>query len=295
MTDGISVKSVGVLGATSFVGHSILPLLANSDFHVTAFTRQAVRQEAEPASWITLPALDQIHLIAHDRPITHWICVAPVWVLADYLPWMTSMGAKRVVALSSTSRFTKTDSSDATEQQLALRLAESEAHFIEWAQAHEVEWVLLRPTLIYGLGRDKNISEIARFIRRFSFFPLLGKAEGLRQPVHVDDLAQACFAALNGPAANRAYNLSGGETLTYREMVMRIFKSLALAPRLLSVPLPVFRMAVVVLRLLPRYRKLTSAMAERMNRNMVFEHGEAQKDLGFSPRRFELPASDLPQ
>ena len=139
------------------------------------------------------------------------------------------------------------------------------------------------------------MSEIARFIRRFSFFPVLGKAEGLRQPVHVDDLAQACFAALNGPVANRAYNLSGGETLTYREMVKRIFKSLALTPRLLSVPLPMFRIAVVVLRLLPRYRKLTSAMAERMNRNMVFEHGEAQKDLDFSPRRFELPASDLPQ
>ncbi len=59
-----------------------------------------------------------------------------------------------------------------------------------------VEWVILRPTLIYGHGRDKNITEIARFIRRFGFFPLLGKANGLRQPIHVEDVAEACFAAL---------------------------------------------------------------------------------------------------
>ena len=91
-------------------------------------------------------------------------------------------GACRVVALSSTSRFTKDDSSDPEEQAIALRLADAEARVQAWAASHGVEWVILRPTLIYGLGRDKNIAEIARFIRRFGFFPLFGKAKGLRQP-----------------------------------------------------------------------------------------------------------------
>ena len=205
------------------------------------------------------------------------------------------MGARRIVALSSTSRFTKTDSSDVAEQALAKRIVDSEQQFITWAEAHGIEWIILRPTLIYGLGQDKNICEIARFIRRFSFFPLLfGKADGLRQPVHVQDVAQACVAGLSGPILNRAYNLSGGETLTYREMVTHVFKALGRRPRLLSVPLSAFRVAVALLCYLPRYRNWSSAMAERMNQDMIFDHAEAEKDLGFSPRNFALLPADLP-
>ena len=204
-------------------------------------------------------------------------------------------GARRVVALSSTSRFTKDDSSDPEERAIALRLADAEARVQAWAASHGVEWIILRPTLIYGLGRDKNIAEIARFVRRFGFFPLFGRAKGLRQPVHADDVAKACLAALRAPCvANQAYNISGNETLTYREMVSRIFAALGRRPRLLTVPLSVFRVAIGCLRWLPRYRHWTTAMAERMDRDLIFEHVDAKQDLGFSPRSFSIDSKDLP-
>ena len=89
----------------------------------------------------------------------------------------------------------------------------------------------MRPTLIYGLGKVKNVREIAALIKRFGFFPIVGAGNGKRQPVHAEDLARACVSALlTETAANRAYNISGGEVLTYREMVNRIFASLADAP-----------------------------------------------------------------
>jgi nucleoside-diphosphate-sugar epimerase len=157
-----------------------------------------------------------------------------------------------------------------------------------------VEWVILRPTLIYGRGRDKNVCEIARFIRRFGFFPLFGPAQGLRQPVHAEDLAAACLAAADAPAAaNRAYNLSGGETLRYRDMVGRIFVALNRRPRLLPVPLGAFRTMLAAMRLLPRYRHWSAAMAERMNRDLVFDHAEAVRDLRFAPRPFHPSAADI--
>ena len=107
-------------------------------------------------------------------------------------------------------------------------------------------------------------------------------------------MAQACLAALRTPTSNRAYELSGGETLAYREMVARVFKALGLPAHLLSVPLPAFRVAVSLLHYLPRYRNWLTAMAERMNQDLVFDHTEAEKDLGFKPRRFELSPADLP-
>jgi len=157
-----------------------------------------------------------------------------------------------------------------------------------------IEWVILRPTLIYGFGHDKNIAEIARVISKFGFFPLFGKAAGLRQPVHAEDVANACIAALEGSSVvNHAYNISGGETLSYREMIVRVFVAMGRPVRMLPVPLWVFRGVVALLRLLPRYRLWSVAMVERMNHDLVFEHSDARRDFNFKPRDFLLTAKDV--
>jgi nucleoside-diphosphate-sugar epimerase len=65
---------------------------------------------------------------------------------------------------------------------------------------------------------------LSRLIRRFGFKPLVGGGPGLRQPVHVEDLAIGAIAAASSPASvNKIYSVPGGETLTYRELVGRIF------------------------------------------------------------------------
>lgn len=282
---------MGLLGATSLVGECLLALLAEGGWQVFAFSRKKIERRMIHVTWrqLGLPAQN-----AQTGVIADWICVAPVWVLPDYFPMLENYGVRRVVALSSTSRFTKEYSSDTDEKKTALRLADGEESLRKWAAGKGVEWIVLRPTLIYGRGRDKNITEMARFIRRFRFFPLFGPARGLRQPVHAEDVAAACVAALAAPvAANHAYNLSGGEVLAYREMVTRVFTALQRRPLLVSIPLGVFRVAVSCLRLFPRYRHWSTAMAERMNRDLVFDHEDAGRDLGFSPRPFRLGPEDL--
>ena len=327
---------VGVLGATSLVGSALLPLLCTLGAQITAFSRRAgsVRIASNPAHvaviWRQLAVDGCAETVAEigtesgtetgiqggiqsdvqsgtDGPgplqtglapaaIENWVCLAPIWVLPDCFDLLRAHGALRVVVLSSTSVFAKRDSTDPQEQATAERLAQAEQRVRDWARACSVHWVILRPTLIYGGGQDKNISEIARFIRRFGFFPVFGSARGQRQPIHAADVAATCVAALQRrEAANRAYNISGGETLVYTAMVTRVFDALARRPRLLRVPLWSFRLAVAVLRRLPRYRLWSAAMAERMGRDLVFDHTEAARDLGFKPQRFILAADDLPR
>lgn len=290
-------RCVGVLGASSLVGECLLPLLADVGWQVVAYSRREGRASSHRATWRRLDAalspVDSLSGEAGEIPC--WICVAPIWVLPEYFSLIEAAGARRVVVLSSTSRFTKVGSGDTAENAIAARLIDAEARVQVWAANRGIEWVILRPTLIYGHGRDKNITELARWIRRFGFFPLLGKALGLRQPVHADDVAAACGAALLSSAAgNSAYNLSGGETLTYREMVERIFAAMNRRARFVTIPLGVFRFAITCLRWLPRYRKWTTAMAERMNQDMVFDYADAARDLNFSPRPFQPLYEDLP-
>lgn len=279
------------------MGKCLLPLLSENGWQVTAFSQRAVELKKDGVTWWQLPlAKHSAHTLKEGENMTpYWICVAPIWVLPEHFNLLEAHGAQHVVVLSSTSRFTKSGSSDPEERTIATKLANAEMRVQEWAENRGMEWVILRPTLIYGLGRDKNITEIARFIRRFGFFPLFGKANGLRQPIHVQDVANACIAALKSPsAANKAYNLTGGEILTYREMVMRVFIAFGYRPRVLTVPLWIFSLAVNILRYLLRYRSWTTIMAKRMNQDMVFDHTDATRDFGFNPKQFLLNSDDIP-
>ena len=283
---------IGVLGATSLVGNYLLELLSQSGLDITAFTRRC--NDDCPAikgvDWMQLDLNTNKpkHNFISNKPIDFWISVAPIWILPNLFGLFETYGIKRIVALSSTSLFVKSDSSDPFEKNVAIKLSEGEQQLKTWANNNGIEWIILRPTLIYGAGRDKNVTEIANFIRRFGFFPLFGAARGLRQPVHANDIAAACLAALqNLSVVNHAYNLSGGETLTYRDMITRIFAAMGRRPQLVHVPLWFFRFGIAILHCLPRYRHWTTAMAERMNQDLCFDHSEASRDIGYLPKNFE--------
>lgn len=293
----VGEKRVGLLGATSLVGQCLLPLLKENGWQIRAFSRRQIKNCDRDVQWIQLPNSPDYQNLSTDdiERIDFWICSAPPWVLPDYFPMIEKYGVRRIIAFSSTSRFTKSNSSDKNEMVVARQLSESEDRLRNWAQAKGVDWVILRPTLIYGLGQDKNLSEIARLIRRFGFFPVVGQAKGLRQPVHAEDVAMACVLALEKTEViNHAYNLSGGETLAYREMINWVFAALGRRPILIPAPLWLFRLVAVLIRCFPRYRNWTIQMAERMNINLVFDDNEAARDFNYSPGPFRLTSRDLP-
>ena len=282
--------NVGLIGATSLVGECLIQQLKQNNCHVAAFSRRVIKQDDNQVTWHQLVNTKNVT----PKTILSWICVAPIWTLPDHFNLLLAHGAQRIIVLSSTSRFTKHNSSDPAEQLTAQRLQEYEARLRKWAIANGIDWVILRPTLIYGLGRDKNITEIARFIQRFGFFPLFGPAKGLRQPIHAEDVAIACFNVLfSSDIANQAYNLSGGETLSYRDMVNQVFAAYHRTPRLITIPRWVFKIAINCICRLPRYRHWTIAMAERMNTDLTFDSSDAIQDFNFSPRLFKLEPKDL--
>lgn len=292
---------VGVIGATSIVGKYLLPLLVDEGWDIVAFSRriQNVKESAknQRITWqllATSKLSDCSSIQQSEKPVNFWISLAPVAVLPEYFAMLLAHDARHVVAISSTSRFTKSESSDEQEKKIAKNLTEGEEYLITWAEKEKATFTILRPTLVYDPGYDKNISAIVSFIRRFSFFPVLGTACGLRQPIHARDVASCCVAALTSKAAiNKCYNISGKEIISYREMINRIFAALHKKPRIITFPLWLFRLALLFLRVLPPFRKWSVAMAQRMNQDLVFSHINASRDLGFEPRPFILTDIDL--
>ena len=199
------------------------------------------------------------------------IATLPIWLLAPHLPALARTGVDRLVTFSSTSVETRRESGGARTQRIVAALADGETAVIEAAITSGIGATILRPTLIYGSGEDANVSAAARFIERFGFFPLAWNAQGLRQPVHADDLAAAALAALERPASiGKTYALPGGETLPYRAMIERVFEALGRKPHFIRIP----GLAAI------------SDLAKRMARDQAFDIGPAARDLDYAPRRF---------
>jgi nucleoside-diphosphate-sugar epimerase len=292
MSELSSPPRIIVTGATSIIGQFLLPKLANSGCEVHAISRND-----------RSPVTTEKNIFWHSSDISHaeqfpclsadaLVHLAPLWLLPPLLPVLDSLQTKRVIGFGSTSVFSKVGSVNPDERRLSAHLAEAEEAISKLCATLGINWTVFRPTLVYDCVQDKNITRIARFIRRFGFFPLLGEGRGLRQPVHADDLANACILALWRPDTfNRAYNLSGGETLSYLHMVARIFNTLGKPARFLAVPEWGFHAAIQLVRLLPGRRGLNLEMATRMNVDLCFNHSEATRDFDFSPRLF-LPEWD---
>ncbi len=279
--EGSSPARVLVLGATSLIGRFALPRLVAAGVSVGAVSRQPGGDGAGLV-WV------QADIQAPDLvlpPAEAALSLSPIWLLPTALPALKRAGVTRLVAFSSTSRFTKAQSPEPEEREVARRLAEGEAALAAFCEAEGIGWTVLRPTLIYAEGHDANVSRMARLIARFGVFPLAGEGGGLRQPVHADDLATAAIEALRRPESlNRSYDLPGGETLTYRAMVVRIFHGLGRRPRILTVPPRLWRLGLELAgSFLPG---VNPAMGARMDTDLAFDSAPALRDLGWRPRPF---------
>lgn len=279
---------VVVTGASSQVGKFLLPLLSKAGHEVIAVSRDPGKTgfpSIVGVKWSKADITKDSAAIPADRPFA-LIHTAPIWVAPRFAE---GLKADRVIAFSSTSVLTKAGSSSQKEREASARLRTSEAELAEICVKTGAPLTILRPTMIYGAGMDMNVTSIARFVKTVRFFPVIGDGRGLRQPVHAEDLAQACVSALGNPATfGKTYNLGGGETLTYREMVERIFRGFGIAPRVIKIPAPFFRAALRIASVLPRFSHLTPEMADRMNENLRFDYSGAARDFGYAPRAFSF-------
>ena len=270
-----------VIGGTGVVGGYIVEHLLRAGQRPFVLSRS--QRTAPEVDWFhgDLEQPDSLRFPA----FTTLFCSADAVLLANALPRLFNPSLKRIVVFSSTSVLTKQDTEVEAEREMIRRLADAERRIATACEQQNIGWTILRPTLIYAEGRDTNITPLSRLIRRFGFMPLVGGAPGLRQPVHAEDLAIGAIAAASSPAAiNKFYSLPGAETLSYREMIGRIFDGLEMPRRTVSVPPLLWRAGFALAKSL--YPGANVAMGIRMMKDMTFDSTPAVRDFGWNPRAF---------
>lgn len=273
-----------ILGASSQIGRLVGARIAASGGSAIAIRH--IKPVDEEGGAISVVDADFDHglpsLPLRPRQV---ISATELFRLPDLIGPLADVGMERLVCFSSTSIYSKIDSPNDYERERIRSVAAAEGAVIQACEKLGIGWTILRPTMIYGGGANRNVTRAARTILRFGCYPISPPADGLRAPIHADDLAAVSLRAVEADQArNTAFDLAGGETLTYREMIGRIFDALGKPRRFL--PLPLLPLAADVLGGLTRRPEINAEVARRMNRDLVCDDGEARKHLDWNPHSF---------
>ena len=271
-----------VTGATGFTGSHVVPALLKNGLDVRCFLRKSSDTGHLPVSDIDLAvgdlddkpslqrALEGVDILVNVASIGFGH--APAIVKAA-----EAAGLKRAVFISTTAIFTQLDADSKS-----VRLAAEET-----ITNSSLDYTIIRPTMIYGSSRDRNICRLIRYVKRYPAIPVFGDGTFLQQPIYVADLADAIVKVLPAKAAfGRAYNVAGAQPLTFNALIDTV--AALMGKKIGKIHLPAGPI-VKILRFFERQAirfPISSEQVLRLNENKAFDYTAAVQDFGFTSRLF---------
>jgi Predicted nucleoside-diphosphate-sugar epimerases len=274
---------VFVTGGTGFTGSYVVPLLLKNGYEVRCLHRPGSDRSVLPyreIEWVIGDISDSEAFAASMRGTDALVNIASLgFGHADSIV-RAAQGAEiqRAVFVSTTAIFTQLN---APSKQ--VRLAAEYA-----IEAGGLNYTLLRPTMIYGSPRDRNMWRLIRFMRYSPVVPVFGDGNSLQQPIYAGDVAQAIVSCLcNEQTVGKSYNIAGKSPLTYNQVIDTIARQLQ--KRVWKVHIP----SAPVVKLLKFFERLhlpfpiKAEQVLRLNENKEFSYEEARRDFEFAPLSFE--------
>jgi len=271
-----------ITGATGFTGSRVVPLLLKSGYEARCLYRASSDRSLLTDSnieWALGDVSDSQTLSASMQGTDALVNIASLgFGYADsIISAAQNAGIKRAVFISTTAIFTQLNAGS-KKVRVAAELA---------IETSGLKHTILRPTMIYGSPRDRNMWRLIRFMRYSPIVPIFGDGKYLQQPIHVDDVAAAILGCLKADVTiSKSYNIAGKHALTYNEVVDTIARGMNKRAWKIHIP---SKPVVSLLRFFERIRIPFPIKAEqvlRLNENKDFSYAEAQEDFGFSPLAF---------
>lgn len=264
-------------GATGYLGRFLLPRLMEKGWPVRCLLRPTSDQSAL-APWKVEICLGDLDHPAQVRPTLAGVRRILHLAHIRYTPALVAgveNTLEHLVLVSSRRRFSQVPSPSVEE------VIQGEAT----ALRSGLPWTLLRPTMIYGPGDDRNLSRLAAHLRKHRWIPIFGSGRALQQPVHVEDVVEALLAALQRPGAiHRVYNLAGPEPLTYDQLIDQVGAAVGVRPVKLHLPVGLALAGLWGARRLGMRPGLEAEQVCRLQEDKSCSIAAARTDLGYAPR-----------
>lgn len=296
------MTSVLVTGASGFVGKALCRALLDAGYRVHGTTRAAngglppgvttVVWNGESAGLAEIPPVDiVVHLAARVHvmrdsaadPLAAFRS-ANVEMTRNLAAWAAERGVKRFVFMSSVKvngeatgpgQAFSADDAPAPEDAYAVSKLEAEQALRTVCSGSGMDFVVIRPPLVYGPGVQGNFRSMLRWVKRGIPLPL-GAISNRRSLVALDNLVGFTMACLEHPAAaNQVFLVSDGEAVSTTDMLRKIARACEGEARLLPVPQGWLRCGAQVLG--------KSAAADRLLGSLVVDDAKGRDLLGWRP------------
>lgn len=292
-----------VLGATGFIGRHVVGRLLGAGHRVTAAARDAASVRRRFPAATPLP-IDLNRMTAADswRPLLVGIdavvnCAGilqrrrgqSITAIHRDAPMAlfqacAALRIRRVVQVSAVS------AEDGADTDYARTKKAADDHL----RGLDLDWILLRPSLVYGRGSYGGTS----FIRGIAGLPFvtphIGSGDQAFTPIHVDDLATTILLAVEGRITRQTEDPCGPQTLTLAQIVAATRAWLDLPPaRLLRVPKPLVRGIARLGDLLPLGPVNSTALRQLEYGNAADPEAFARA-ISFTPRAMSAAFSAEP-
>lgn len=276
-----------VTGASSDLGQAVLAELKDHNSVIAVSRKPCYPRGLHRERWFNWSYFEKVPL-ADFKGVDQWLALSPVWAAPSMAQTLMKFGAiRRVVALSSTSIEGKSASNNRQEQTVVNKLIEGEQSLLAWAKMQQTDLTLCRASMIYGGAHNQNIAYIKRWIKWLRFFPMLSGESGLRQPVHIDDIALALHHLLKTSGLSRkTYILAGDEQISYRQMLNIIFNTMGYRVNIKLIRKSLFLRLADFLSLIPGLRFINREMVTRMEQDLVYDIKPAKQDFAYTPGKF---------
>ena len=142
----------------------------------------------------------------------------------------------------------------------------------EIVASSDLDYLILRPSLMYGLTDEKNIGYLIDFSRKSPVFPIPGSGKWPRQPIYVDDVCHLAINSLNAmPLGRKIVSVNGREPIFFDEMVRIVQTKVGGIHFRLYLPVPIFKFAMVAFQSIIRQPRFTTDQVDSLTSNDVFE------------------------
>ncbi len=286
---------VAIVGATGFVGSHLVPHLVDRGHAVIAASQDGRRlPEWGPA--VEARAADVVQgdldaALAGADAVVH-LAAIPRESRGRRFDEVNVLGTRRVVEAAERiglKRLVHVSVIGASEDP-KLRYLHSKWRGEEAVRGSSLEWVVLRPSLLFGTG-DGFFNLVKTTLKWWSpgIVVIAGDGSTRFQPLSVDDLAIAIEHSLtDADRAGSVYELGGPEWVTYRQIVDAVIGATGMRRLKLGMPIPLLSaLTAVTDRILPIFPVSHDQIAS-MSRPNFTEPDAFERTFGVAPRPMDL-------